>query len=150
MEASDAAPSGRASAADQLAGMAAAVARFEAEVAPHLAAEAQPEASLEALRLRTPTLRPVGCWSRGCAPLTPTVLPRMQHCRSGACCRRCPAFSTRGACAGAATCPARRRHLRTLLCSGCNAARYCSAACQKAAWRAGHKGACQRLQQARA
>jgi len=40
--------------------------------------------------------------------------------------------------------------LRTLLCSGCNAARYCSAACQKAAWRAGHKGACQRLQQARA
>ncbi len=35
--------------------------------------------------------------------------------------------------------------LRTQLCSGCNVARYCSAACQKTAWRAGHKGACQRL-----
>jgi len=70
--------------------MVAAVARFEAEVAPHIAAEAQPEASLEDLRLRTPALRPMGCWCTGCAPLMPTVLPRMQRCRSGACCRRCP------------------------------------------------------------
>jgi len=36
--------------------------------------------------------------------------------------------------------------LRTQVCSGCNVARYCSTACQKAAWRAGHRGACQRLQ----
>ena len=35
--------------------------------------------------------------------------------------------------------------LRLQLCSGCNTARYCSQACQRLAWRAGHKGACRRL-----
>ncbi len=35
--------------------------------------------------------------------------------------------------------------LRLRLCSGCNTARYCSEACQRVAWRAGHKGACRRL-----
>ncbi len=35
--------------------------------------------------------------------------------------------------------------LRLQLCSGCNTARYCSEACQKAAWRAGHKSACRCL-----
>ena len=48
---------------------AAALARFEAEVAPGIAAEAQPNLSLEDLRLATPALRPVGCWWSGCAPL---------------------------------------------------------------------------------
>ncbi len=51
-------------------------------------------------------------------------------------------------------CPRRCRNLsgvtelglRLQLCSGCNTARYCSEACQRAAWRAGHKGACRRLQ----
>ncbi len=67
-DASDAVPSGRSSAAGQqlVAAVAAAVTRFEAEVAPCVAAEAQPEAGLEDLRLRTPTLRPVGCWCTGC------------------------------------------------------------------------------------
>ncbi len=70
-EASVAAPSEQLRPADQqlLAAMAAAVARFEAEVAPHVAAEAQPEAGLEDLRLRTPALRPVGCWCTGCGAL---------------------------------------------------------------------------------
>jgi len=45
------------------------VARFEAEVAPRIAAEPLSEASLEDLRLQTPALRPVGCWCTGCAPL---------------------------------------------------------------------------------
>ena len=31
---------------------------------------------------------------------------------------------------------------RLLVCSGCGAARYCSAQCQKAAWQGGHKKAC--------
>jgi len=35
--------------------------------------------------------------------------------------------------------------LRLRLCSSCNTARYCSEACQRVAWRAGHKGACRRL-----
>jgi len=43
------------------------IAHFEATVAPHIAAEALSEASLEDLRLQTPALRPVGCWSTGCA-----------------------------------------------------------------------------------
>ncbi len=61
--------------------MAAAVARFEA--APHIAADAQPEAGLEDLRLRTPALRPVGCWCTGCGAL--------QHaaCWPGAYCHGC-------------------------------------------------------------
>ena len=141
-----AAPSEQSSAADQqlLAAMAAAVARFEAEVAPHVAAEAQPEDSLEDLRLRTPALRPVGCWCMGCGALQNAALPvrcllsPMPHLISAPGVRRCRNLSG-----------ASEAGLRTLLCSGCNAARYCSAACQKAAWRAGHKGACQRLQQAR-
>ncbi len=76
-EASDAAPSEQSRPADQqlLAAMAAAVARFEAEVAPHVAAEAQPEASLEDLRLRTPALRPVGCWCMRCGALQNAALP---------------------------------------------------------------------------
>jgi len=48
----------------------AAVARFEAEVAPGIAAEALSEASLEDLRLQAPALRPMGCWSTGCAALS--------------------------------------------------------------------------------
>ncbi len=28
------------------------------------------------------------------------------------------------------------------VCGGCGAVRYCSPACQKAAWRSGHKAAC--------
>ncbi len=43
------------------------IAHFEATVAPHIAAEALSEVSLEDLRLQTPALRPVGCWSMGCA-----------------------------------------------------------------------------------
>jgi hypothetical protein len=35
--------------------------------------------------------------------------------------------------------------LRLQLCSGCSIARYCSQACQRVAWRAGHKGVCRRL-----
>merc|ERR1711998_665737 len=31
---------------------------------------------------------------------------------------------------------------RLLVCSGCGAARYCSAQCQKAAWKGGHKKTC--------
>lgn len=34
--------------------------------------------------------------------------------------------------------------LRLQRCSGCDVARFCSEACHKAAWRAGHKGACKR------
>ena len=125
--------------------MAAVVARFEAEVAPHVAAEAQPEASLEDLRLRMAALRPAGCWSRGCGALQRAALlvrcllspmPRLSSAPGARRCRNLSGASEAG--------------LRTLLCSGCNAARYCTAACQKAAWRAGHRGACQRLQQARA
>jgi hypothetical protein len=51
----------------QLATAAAAVTRFEAETAPHIAAEAPTPASLEDLRLQTPALRPVGCWWLGYA-----------------------------------------------------------------------------------
>ena len=43
------------------------IASFEATVAPHIAAEALSEASLEDLRLQAHALRPVGCWSTGCA-----------------------------------------------------------------------------------
>jgi len=50
----------------RLAALAAAVARFETEVAPGIAAA--PPASLDDLRLRMPALRPVGCWWSGCAP----------------------------------------------------------------------------------
>jgi len=46
---------------------AAAVARFEAETAPRIAAE-PPQASLEDLRLQMPVLRPLGCWCMECAP----------------------------------------------------------------------------------
>jgi hypothetical protein len=55
--------------------MTAAVVRFEATVAPHIAAEALPEAGLDGLRLQAPALRPVGCWWAGCAP----PLPCVQH-----------------------------------------------------------------------
>jgi hypothetical protein len=34
-------------------------------------------------------------------------------------------------------------------CIGCNAARYCSAACAALHWRAGHKAECERLVAAR-
>jgi len=124
-----------------MAALAAAVARFEAEVVPHIAAEAQPEASLEDLRLRTPALHPVGCWCSGCGA------PQHAACRSGACCHAIPCSRGRlCACRCGNLSGASEAGLRTLLCSGCNIARYCSLACHKAAWRAGHKGACQRLQ----
>ncbi len=55
--------------------MAAAVALLEAEVAPHVATEALPEASLEDLRLRTPALRPMGCWCTGCGAPQHAALP---------------------------------------------------------------------------
>jgi len=51
-----------------LTALAAGIARFEAEVAPGIAADAQPDRSLDDLRLATPALRPVGCWWSGCAP----------------------------------------------------------------------------------
>lgn len=35
--------------------------------------------------------------------------------------------------------------LPTKRCSGCNLARFCSAACSAAAWRAGHKHVCRQL-----
>lgn len=35
--------------------------------------------------------------------------------------------------------------LPTLLCAGCRRVRYCSTACQKAAWVDGHEGVCERL-----
>jgi len=49
----------------------AAIARFEAEVTPGIAAEALSDVSLEDLRLQTPALRPVGCWCTECARLPP-------------------------------------------------------------------------------
>jgi len=117
----------------------AAVARFEAEAAQRIPADTLPEASLEDLRLQTPALRPVGCWCMGCAravwgchgqlhsaserPLTSVPQPRR--------CRNLSGATEAG--------------LQLQLCSGCNTARYCSETCQKAAWRAGHKGACRRL-----
>ncbi len=51
----------------------AAIARFEAEVAPRIAAGALSDASLEDLRLQTPALRPVGCWCTECAGLSPPL-----------------------------------------------------------------------------
>jgi len=69
-----------------LADLAAAIARFEAEVAPHMPAEA-PSPSLEDLRLRTPALHPVGCWSTGCARRSPPPVPPTSA-RQG--CRRRP------------------------------------------------------------
>jgi len=77
-------PSGpRASAVDQLADMAAFAALYEHSTAEEVAEEAQPEAGLEDLRLRTPALRPVGCWCTGCAPLSPRAASRsaLTFCR---------------------------------------------------------------------
>jgi hypothetical protein len=59
--------------------IAAAVARDEARFASYSAAGAVPEGSLEELRLRTPALAPVGCWSTGCAPRPPPVPPARAH-----------------------------------------------------------------------
>jgi len=128
----------------QLATAAAAVTRFEAETAPHIAAEAPTPASLEDLRLQTPALRPVGCWWLGYARAasgrmsacsTAPVNARKALLHGVSCTRRCQDLSG-----------VTEAGLRLQQCSGCNTARYCSEACQKAAWRAGHKGACRRLQ----
>ncbi len=72
-----------ASAVDQLADMAAFAALYEHSTAEEVAEEAQPEAGLEDLRLRTPALRPVGCWCTGCAPLSPRAASRsaLTFCR---------------------------------------------------------------------
>ena len=133
-------------AVDQLAGMAALAAIYDASaprgVAAEAAEEAQPEAGLEDLRLRTPALRPVGCWCTGCgAPaacsmLARSLLSQVPRLASAPGARRC------GNLSGAS-----EAGLRLLTCSGCNVARYCSPACHKAAWRAGHRGACQRLRE---
>jgi hypothetical protein len=40
--------------------------------------------------------------------------------------------------------------VKTQVCAGCRGARYCSAACQKAHWRAGHKEVCKAVQAAAA
>jgi len=118
------------------------IARFEATVAPHIAAEALSEASLEDLRLQTPALRPVRCWGTGCALAACGCLERRgkvlfrgeYRLTSMPCPRRCRNLSG-----------VTEAGLRLQLCSGCNTARYCSEACQRAAWRAGHNGACRRL-----
>ncbi len=145
-EASDAAQS-RPSSTDDPGTTAAAVARFEAEVAPRIAAEALSEASLEDLRLQTPALRPVGCGCTECAQLSPPLASRGALMPAGA-------QHWLGAGSGAHLSRTRRCHnlsgaseagLRLQLCSGCNTARYCSVTCQRLAWRAGHKGACRRL-----
>ena len=70
-------------AVDQLADMAAFAALYEHSTAEEVAEEAQPEAGLEDLRLRTPALRPVGCWCTGCAPLSPRAASRsaLTFCR---------------------------------------------------------------------
>jgi hypothetical protein len=73
-EASDAAQS-RPTSTDDPRTTAAAIARFEATVAPHIATEPLSEATLEDLRLQMPALRPVGCWCTECARLS----SRMQH-----------------------------------------------------------------------
>jgi hypothetical protein len=44
-----------------------------------------------------------------------------------------------------ATCEAKGENVELQLCSGCGLIRYCSAACQKADWKA-HKAICRRLQ----
>jgi len=90
---------------------AAAVARFEAEVAPRIAAELLSEASLEDLRLQAPALRPVGCWCTGCEPL-PRRAPAQDRAPALAGASGAPAVPEALACrahAGAPTCPARRR-----------------------------------------
>jgi len=79
------------------------IASFEATVAPHIAAEALSEVSLEDLRLQAHALRPVGCWSMGCAPV--------RHAGAWNVATTCgydqsPDRQARWARAGAATCPA--------------------------------------------
>jgi len=63
----------------RLAAMAAAIVCFEAEVAPGVAADAPPQASLDDLRLATPALHPMGCWWSGCAPRPPPAPPARAH-----------------------------------------------------------------------
>jgi hypothetical protein len=65
-----------------------------------------PSPSLEDLRLRTPALHPVGCWSTGCAPLPAA---RAADERATGLSPQARLASTPRARAGAATCPARRR-----------------------------------------
>ncbi len=50
--------------------------KFEAADAQRLPADTLSPFSLEDLRLRTPALRPVGCWWSGCAPLSRPRRPR--------------------------------------------------------------------------
>jgi len=100
-----------------LAIMASAFAAFDAEVAPRIPADGLSPVSQEDLRLKTPALRPVGCWWSGCA-----ARAACRHTDAGrcACCRTRPESSLRITRAGAATCPVRRR--RACGCSGAPAA----------------------------
>jgi len=63
----------------RLAAMAAAVARFEAEITPGIAANAPLQVSLDDLRLCSPALRPMGCWWSGCASHPPPAPPARAH-----------------------------------------------------------------------
>jgi len=61
-----------------LAIMASAFAAFDAEVAPRIPADGLSPVSQEDLRLKTPALRPVGCWWSGCArPAPPAGTPML-------------------------------------------------------------------------
>ncbi len=99
---------------------------------------------------RRPRCALVGCWSTGrAAPAarrlragrqsSPMLTERLlwpKPWRAGVPCpRRCRDLSG-----------ATQTRLRLHLCSGCSTARYCSPACQKAAWRACHRCTCRRLQ----
>ncbi len=63
----------------RLAAMAAAIARFEADLATSTAADGPSQASPEDLRLDMPSLRPMGCWWSGCAPRPSPAPPARAH-----------------------------------------------------------------------